>query len=533
MSRPTKFFTFVALFFVFFSQLSNSVHAASLSDITGNKNQTAIEWLYDNGIISGYPDGTFRPRNGINRAELLKTLVAAKKVNLSAAQYKNCFPDVKEEWFAPFVCYAKEQGWVQGYPDNTFRPEKNIIKAEAIKMLINSRGYEVPQIFTETPKLFDDVQSGTWYYRYLYVAKEKGLLEQTGGVYGIAAFMTRGEISENLYRAMFIEQNGLNKFPVKETPMTSQASCTSAIQEFGNVAVQKDQMKILSVAVCNGYRYTACTQNPLGNPDLYGGTVSPTIGQFEQKSTDDVKITTDGNGNQSSAPRPDCITFEPKGTQYYLGVFGAAVDSKTNIWISGSKMAHVPQGFERSLVWFADSCVELTNLKYGPFNTPWGNDVDLDRPFFDGYPNYLHGGSDYACPANTVVKAMCDGVIADSGDAGGDWGWHTVLECKSGNNAVSIALIHIQTDSALPIGTLVKAGDTIGKVFALNVPGEVEHIHMTGCQKSHGECEAAGFHPERGAARRTEWWGAHEFWFDMDWKTNPNLYKISPAKQQF
>lgn len=40
--------------------------------------------------------------------------------------YENCFEDVEDEWFAPYVCYAKEKGWVTGYPDGTFKPENNV-----------------------------------------------------------------------------------------------------------------------------------------------------------------------------------------------------------------------------------------------------------------------------------------------------------------------------------------------------------------------------------------------------------------------
>lgn len=200
-----------------------------LSDIAGHKNQQAIEYLYENKVISGYPDGTFKPDNTVNRAELLKILVGGKKITPTIDQYKNCFPDVHvTDWFTPYVCYAKNSGWVDGYPDKTFKPNQKVTKVEAIKMLVNSQGFDVPTIVQDS--LFDDVNNQAWYAPFLKVAKEKGLLEQINGTYGVANFMSRGEISENIYRAMILppEANSISPdsqtTPTVNTPVPSNVS---------------------------------------------------------------------------------------------------------------------------------------------------------------------------------------------------------------------------------------------------------------------------------------------------------------------
>lgn len=210
---------------------STTAFAESPSDIGGNKNQTAIEYLYNNKVISGYPDGTFKPSNTINRAELLKILVGGKGIQPTVEEYNNCFPDIKEEWFAPFVCYAKNQGWVGGYPDGTFQPGKEVNKAEALKMLINSQGYSLPVAITE--KLFDDVDNSTWYAPFVKAAKDRGLLEQTSGKYGSNSAMTRGEISENIYRAMIVNSESLNNFwEFLFKPVTLEGTGTKATDQF-------------------------------------------------------------------------------------------------------------------------------------------------------------------------------------------------------------------------------------------------------------------------------------------------------------
>ncbi len=196
----------LSIFWIFSFLLIPKTFGNELSDISHNKNQTAIQYLYDNGVISGYPDGTFKPNNTLNRAELLKILAGGKNVKPTLDQgYKNCFPDVKEEWFAPYVCYAKEKGWVGGYPDGTFKPAKTVNKVEAIKMLVNSQGYITPaSIDTQS---FSDVDNNHWYAPYITAAKEKGLLEESGNIYGVNDEMKRAAISENIYRAMIIAES--------------------------------------------------------------------------------------------------------------------------------------------------------------------------------------------------------------------------------------------------------------------------------------------------------------------------------------
>ncbi len=186
-----------------------------LTDIQQHRNRDAIKYLYQNQIISGYPDLTFRPDTTVNRAELMKILVGGQGKNPDPNQFKNCFPDVSEEWFAPYICYAKTAGWVSGYPDEEFKPGREVNKAETIKMLINSRGLPIPESIEED--IYVDVSATQWFATYIKVAKEKGLLEEIGSMYNPEKAMTRAGISENIYRAMYMEQNGLDKF---ENPKT-------------------------------------------------------------------------------------------------------------------------------------------------------------------------------------------------------------------------------------------------------------------------------------------------------------------------
>lgn len=179
-----------------------TIHEKSLSDIEGTENEEAIQYLLDTMVISGYPDGTFKPEQTINRAELMKIITEARAGAPDGELYQSCFPDVMDEWFAKYVCYAKAQNWVQGYPDGNFKPDQSINKAEALKMIVNSQGMSIPGSVNDA--LFDDVDNSAWYAPFVKAAFDRGLLEQTGGSYGIGDLITRAEVSENIYRALLV-----------------------------------------------------------------------------------------------------------------------------------------------------------------------------------------------------------------------------------------------------------------------------------------------------------------------------------------
>lgn len=91
----------------------------------------AIMWARENNIITGYDNNTFKPDHTINRAEFVKILMGSDVEKTS-----HCFSDIKSEWFAKYVCTAKEQKILNGYPDGNFRPSNEINFAEVAKILV-------------------------------------------------------------------------------------------------------------------------------------------------------------------------------------------------------------------------------------------------------------------------------------------------------------------------------------------------------------------------------------------------------------
>lgn len=108
---------------------------------------------YEMGIVDGYSDGTFRPDAPVNRAEALKILFEASKLEpFDDTDYSGTFSDVyKNDWFEKYIHNALSYAFIEGYDDGTFKPEQSITRAEASKivlymMISNPRinGYVIP-----------------------------------------------------------------------------------------------------------------------------------------------------------------------------------------------------------------------------------------------------------------------------------------------------------------------------------------------------------------------------------------------------
>ncbi|QQR54817.1 S-layer homology domain-containing protein [Candidatus Peregrinibacteria bacterium] len=176
------------------------VEESPFSDVAlTDTNYPAIEYLYNEGIFSGYPDGSFRPDNTVNRAELLKILVEGLGVTPDEITYRNCFSDVETDWYAKYVCYAKEAGWVEGYPDGSFKPADPVNKVEALKMLLLSQEVDLNETYN---LYYYDVATTDWFMPYVQTAGDLGLLEENGTYFHPDSDKDRKGIAENLYRLL-------------------------------------------------------------------------------------------------------------------------------------------------------------------------------------------------------------------------------------------------------------------------------------------------------------------------------------------
>ncbi len=155
------------------------------SDVSSvHNNYDAIEYIQSKSIVEGYSDGTFKPDIFINRAEFTKIIVASIEENPTGSF---CFPDVEGDWYAKYVCEAKELGIIEGYPDGKFYPAQNISFVEAAKIIVYGWGLDV---------YIDDI----WYKPFVEELGDERAIPDS--IESFDKDITRGEMTEIMYRLM-------------------------------------------------------------------------------------------------------------------------------------------------------------------------------------------------------------------------------------------------------------------------------------------------------------------------------------------
>jgi|GEM_PF-4861958 hypothetical protein len=159
----------------------------SFPDTERHMYKDAIDTIYEQGTISGYPDGTFRPQGLINRAELVKIMVNST-VDEDGIFVDNLPPDVDEsDWYAPYVSTAMRDEVISGYPDGTFQGANNITFVETAKVIALAFELELEE---------DD--DAPWYEGYVEALENLGAIP--GTIHYLDHEVTRGDVTEIIYR---------------------------------------------------------------------------------------------------------------------------------------------------------------------------------------------------------------------------------------------------------------------------------------------------------------------------------------------
>lgn len=170
------------------------VFADPPADVADTEYETAVTALTELEIISGYPDGTFRPENTITRAEMARLIIAALELDDDAISlYSSMLTDVGEHWAKGYVGYAAKLDIVSGYPDKSFKPQNPVSYDEAITMIVRALGYTSEDVGTK------------WPVNYVTKGVELGILD---GIDGGSKGASRGDIAIMLHRAMDLTIDG-------------------------------------------------------------------------------------------------------------------------------------------------------------------------------------------------------------------------------------------------------------------------------------------------------------------------------------
>lgn len=135
----------------------------SFTDVKSTRwSNTAISTLSNAGIINGYADGSFKPGNYITRAEMAN--IVAK---FSSLQGGISFTDTSNHWAAESIRVAAQEGWVTGYKDGSFKPNQNITRAEVVTIInrmLERNPASVNDLGSNMITFTDNAKTTAWYY---------------------------------------------------------------------------------------------------------------------------------------------------------------------------------------------------------------------------------------------------------------------------------------------------------------------------------------------------------------------------------
>ena len=144
---------------------ANSTQSNSLSDVTrGQWFNHAVSTLSSMGIVKGHNDGTFAPNAPITRAEFAAIAARFDDKNTDTSSK---FMDIASHWAKNEIGIAANKGWINGYPDDTFRPNQYITRAEAMTLVnrvLNRLPENSSDLLDSMIKWPDNSDASAWYY---------------------------------------------------------------------------------------------------------------------------------------------------------------------------------------------------------------------------------------------------------------------------------------------------------------------------------------------------------------------------------
>ena len=188
LSMPTANVTRAEVATIFFRLMTDEARAnydsrvSTFSDVANGAWYTrAIATLANAGIIKGDPAGTFRPSDPITRAEMA-TIIAR------FGDFKEggkTFSDISGHWAQKYIELAASNGWINGNPDGTFKPDNNITRAETVAMINRVLGRQTESNDALLPvaqmtNWSDNADTTAWYYRDMQEATNNHKAERVG-----------------------------------------------------------------------------------------------------------------------------------------------------------------------------------------------------------------------------------------------------------------------------------------------------------------------------------------------------------------
>lgn len=191
-----KYFLILMMLFLLSAAPAPAFAASTFTDINGHWAQAHIEHLLGLGLISGFPDGTFKPNQSITRAQVASILVSELGLTAQAAT----FPDVPaSHWANGAVGAIAAHGTMSGYLDGSFKPDQAMNRAEIASVLSSAYGF----VQNTAASPFSDVTATHWAFGPIMALVDNYITEgYPDGTFKPNSAMTRAEFSVFMAKAI-------------------------------------------------------------------------------------------------------------------------------------------------------------------------------------------------------------------------------------------------------------------------------------------------------------------------------------------
>lgn len=205
-------------------QIGFGADIASASDIKGHWAEWPMGHLIEKNVLAGEGNNMYFPDRNVTRAEMATFLVRALK--LSNALKAKSFSDVKDgEWYTDPIAIASSYGLINGYDDGSFKPNQRINRAEMASMLVGGLRLAGVDVSKNAPLNFKDAgKIPNWAKAAIEVVYAYELMGgRPGFVFAPVDNATRAEASAVIYNLMYVDEDAPNRPKPGETTVKSLA----------------------------------------------------------------------------------------------------------------------------------------------------------------------------------------------------------------------------------------------------------------------------------------------------------------------
>lgn len=264
--------------------------AFGLTDITGSDKEDAVNVCNDLGIITGFPDGTFKPDQAVNRAEFAAMITRALGIPDSAlaAYTATSFKDVAGYgWAVKYLAFCESKGIMEGDGMGNVMPGRTISVNESITMVLRAVGY------TNNAA----VLVGSWPANYVTLAQDLGIYDDVDAV----ATVDRGNAAQIIYNTLTVEKVQVNSDGETNEADGDGIAGNNTMLTSGLKAASPVGKELLGSA---GYSFDEAMFSILPNLGAYG----------------DAYVKTDGSGDVVAFTKDStALTGYLDGTQFVSG----------------------------------------------------------------------------------------------------------------------------------------------------------------------------------------------------------------------